>query len=89
VLNNGFHRVYALRQHGVRNIPIILQLATNVALEFPHHVVDLPREYLLGHPRPVLMKDFFEERFNTTLKVKNRLKTVTLRTNIEQDDIPW
>ena len=89
VLNNGFHRVYALRQRGIRKIPVILQLATNSALEFPAHVVDLPRDYLLTHPRPVLMKDFFEEKFNTVLKVKNKLKTVTFRPNVQQHDIPY
>ena len=51
VLNNGFHRVYALRQRGVRHIPVILQYAKDVILEFRSHVVDLPREYLLSHPR--------------------------------------
>lgn len=88
VLNNGFHRVYALRQRGVRDIPVILQLATNVPLEFPPQVVDLPREYLLGHPRPVLMKDFFEERFNLVLRVKNRLRTVTIRSDVARYDVP-
>jgi hypothetical protein len=48
----------------------------------------LPREYLLAHPRPVLMKDFFEEKFNTVLKVKNKLKTVTFRPKVQQHDIP-
>jgi hypothetical protein len=88
VLNNGFHRVYALRQRGVRHIPVVLQFATDLVLEFPSHVVDLPREYLLSHPRPVLMKDFFDERFNTVLNIKNRLKTVTVRPDVEQREIP-
>jgi hypothetical protein len=88
VLNNGFHRVYALRQRGVRTIPVILQFASNALLEFPSHLVDLPREYLLAHPRPVLMKDFFEEKFNTVLKVKNKLKTVTFRPKVQQHDVP-
>lgn len=88
VLNNGFHRAYALRKRGVRAIPVILQFATNVALEFPSHVVDLPRDYLLAHPRPVLMKDFFEEKFNTELKLKDKLMTVTLKPNVRQQAVP-
>lgn len=89
VLNNGFHRVYALRHRGVRRIPALIQVATNVPLEFPSRVIDLPRDYLLTHPRPVLMKDFFEKRFNIVLRVQNRLRTVTIRSNVEQHDVPW
>lgn len=88
VLNNGFHRVYALRQRGVREIPVVLQLAANASLEFPSRVIDLPRDYLLGHPRPVLMKDFFEEKFNAVLKVKNKLKTITVRSNVQHFEVP-
>lgn len=88
VLNNGFHRVYALRRRGVQHIPIILQFATDVVMDFPSRVIDLPREYLLTNPRPALMKDFFDERFNMVLKVKNRLKTVTFHPEVQQREIP-
>lgn len=88
VLNNGFHRVYALRSKGVQKIPVIVQQAHNLQLEFPQHVAGIPRDYLLGHPRPVLMKDFFENDFTTTLKVRKRIRTVTLQANIGQHDVP-
>jgi hypothetical protein len=88
ILNNGYHRVYALRQRGVRHIPVILQFATDLALEFPSRVVDLPKDYLLSHPRPVLMKDFFEEKFTKVLRVKDRLGTVIFRSDVQQRDIP-
>ena len=88
VLSNGFHRTYALRKCGVEKIPVIFQQATNLQLEFPAQVAGLPREYLLGFPRPVLMKDFFVEKFTTVLKVKNRVKLVTLQSQLGQHDVP-
>jgi hypothetical protein len=80
--------VHALRQRGLRHIPAVLQFATDHALEFPSRVVDLPKDYLLSHARPSLMKDFFDERFNLVLKVKNRLKSVTFRADVQQVEIP-
>jgi len=88
VLNNGFHRVYALRSRGVDRIPVIMQHAHNVQMEFPPQVAGLPREYLLGHPRPVLMKDFFVNEFTTTLKVQNRIRLVTVQAGAAQHDVP-
>ena len=88
VLNNGFHRVYALRSIGVTHIPVVVQVVQNPALEFPPTVAGLPKEYLLGAPRPVLMKDFFEADFAITLRVKERIKMVTVGTNVGQHEVP-
>lgn len=88
VLNNGFHRVYALRSLGVREIPVVVQCVSNPQLEFPPQVVGLPKEYLLGTVRPVIMKDFFEPGFTTTVKVRDRLKMVSIQIGGNQHDIP-
>jgi hypothetical protein len=88
ILNNGFHRVYALRALGVREIPVVLQEVRNIHLEFPPAVVGLPREYLLGAPRPVMIKDFFEADFAITLRVQNRIRQVTIGINCSQHDVP-
>ena len=88
LLNNGFHRVHALRSLGVNRIPVVVQDVRNVALECPPMIADLPREYLLGVPRPGLMKDFFEPDFAITLQVKERIKTVTLAVNAGQHFVP-
>ena len=47
----------------------------NPQLEFPPHAAGLTKEYLLGVPRPVVMKDFFEAGFAITLRVRDLLKT--------------
>jgi hypothetical protein len=88
VLNNGFHRVYALRSMGVTQIPVVIQHANNPQLEFPAQVAGLPREYLLGAPRPVTMKDFFEPGFAITLKVRDRRRAVTFAIAPHQHDVP-
>lgn len=88
VLNNGFHRVYALRSLGVKMVPVVVQHKANIALEFPQSVFGLPREYFLNHPRPVLVKDFFVEDFNVALRVKDRLKTITTHIQSGQIDTP-
>ncbi len=88
VLNNGFHRVYALRSMGVTEIPVVIQHVGNPQLEFSPHVAGLPKEYLLGVPRPVVMKDFFEDGFAITLRVRDRLKMVTLGIGVNQHDVP-
>ena len=88
VLNNGFHRVFALRSLGITHIPVVVQIVNNFQLEFPPLVAGLPREYLIGHPRPVLMKDFFHDNFCINLKAKSRVKVVTLQTGMSQFDAP-
>ena len=88
VLNNGFHRIFALRSLGVDTVPVVVQHARNVALEFPERVAGLPKQYLLSHPRPVLMKDFFESSFGITLKVRERVKMVRLSMSINQHEVP-
>lgn len=88
VLNNGFHRVYALRSLGVSQVPVVMLHLNNPALEFPPQVSGLPKEYLLGVPRPVLLKDFFEPGFATTLRVRERIKIVTVGIALNQHDVP-
>lgn len=88
VLNNGFHRVFALRSIGVKDIPVVVQQVSNPQLEFPPQVAGLPREYLLGVNRPVVMKDFFEEGFAIPLRVRERIRAVTLGIACNQHDIP-
>ena len=88
VLNNGFHRVYTLRRIGVTEVPVIVQHVGNPQLEFPPQVAGLPKEYLLGAPRPVVMKDFFENGFTITLRVRERLKLVTVAIGGSQHEVP-
>ena len=88
ILGNGLHRVYALRSMGVKKIPAVIQRVSNPQLDFPATLFNIPREYLLGDGRPVLMKDFFEGDFTTIVKVRKRLRVVSLQVAAGQHDVP-
>jgi hypothetical protein len=88
VLNNGFHRVYALRSLGITEVPVVVQHIRNIELEFPPNVAGLPKDYLLRVPRPVLVKDFFEPDFAIPLRVRERIKMVTVGINLSEHEVP-
>lgn len=76
VLNNGFHRVYALRRKGITRIPVVVQEVVNPQLEFPKEKLGLTREYLLNDPRPILVKDFFVDGLTREFRRKKMITTV-------------
>ncbi len=88
ILNNGFHRVYALRSLGITEIPVVIQHVRNPQLELPEVIAGLPREYLIYEPRPVLIKDFFEPDFTIKLRVRERIKIVTVSIAVNQHEVP-
>lgn len=88
VLNNGFHRVMALRMAGITHIPVVVQRIANPAVEFPEQIMGLSRAYLLNHPRPVLVKDFFDDTLIVELHLKPRRKTVKVTWGVEDGVVP-
>jgi hypothetical protein len=87
ILNNGFHRVYALRKLGITKIPVVVQHIGNPDLEMMPQILGLTKEYLLNHPRPVLVKDFFTNELTTTLRLKNTIRSVRVQWGFEQTDM--
>jgi hypothetical protein len=88
VLNNGFHRIYTLESVGIKNAPMLVQIVNNPDLEFPQQVAGLPKDYLVENPRPVLMKDFVDERLVRTIRVKPRIMNVQVAWNSQQSFVP-
>lgn len=88
VLNNGFHRVWVLRSLGVTRVPVVVQHVRDPRLEFPPAVCGLPREYLLGAPRPALLGDFFDTGLTVTLRVRERLKMVGIQFGVNEHGVP-
>ena len=88
VLNNGFHRIMALRSEGVLRVPVVVQHAANPEIEFPDQILGLSRSYFLQHPRPVLVKDFFDEELTLELRLKPRMKTVKVTWGPEEGITP-
>ena len=88
VLNNGFHRMFALRQLGVTYAPVVVQQITHPELELPQHVAELPREYLVGNPRPALVKDFLDKRLTCEITQRSFLKAVQVGWGINESLVP-
>jgi hypothetical protein len=88
VLNNGFHRVVAMRSEGITHAPVVVQHVAHPDIEFPEQMLGLPRHYLLEQPRPVLIKDFFDDSLTIELRLIPRRKTVRLSWGNEDSVIP-
>jgi hypothetical protein len=84
ILNNGFHRVYALRKKGITKIPVVIQKIGNPEFEFPPQILGLTSNYLLNHPRPVMVKDFFVKDLTTVLRMKKTVRTVQIQWGTNQ-----
>lgn len=84
VLNNGFHRIIALRMAGVTKVPVVVQHISNSEIEFPGQLCGTPRAYLLNHLRPVVIKDFFDEQLIVELRLVPRRKVVKVTWNVEE-----
>lgn len=87
ILNNGFHRVYALRALGVTDVPVVVQHVHNPSLELPARIADLPSHYLVHEKRPVLLKDFFEPGLAVAVKVPERIRVIKVSVNYSQYDV--
>lgn len=86
ILNNGFHRVFALREMGLKFIPAVVQYVSNPDLEFP--IMPLPKDYLVKHERPCIIKDFFDNELIRKFKVRRNLKIVKISWGAMQDLAP-
>lgn len=72
VLQNGYHRAYALRRVGITHAPCIIEEVTRkdeLRVGGDDEVNDDP-EFYFAAPRPPLLKDFFDPRFAKTLSVR-------------------
>lgn len=87
VLNNGFHRIYALRKKGITRIPVVVQNIGNPELEFPTRMLNLTKDYLLKHTRPVLVKDFFNNDLTKVFKRKEMIRTVRIDFGADTTDL--
>lgn len=87
ILNNGFHRVYALRSLGVQRIPVVVQEIHDAHRELPSVIMGVPTSYLIHAPRPVLLKDFFESGFTASLRVRKRIRAIKVTVSASRYDV--
>lgn len=72
VLQNGYHRAYALRRVGITHAPCIIEDVTrkDELRVGGDDEVNADPEFYFAQPRPPMLKDFFDPRFAKTLPVK-------------------
>ena len=92
VLWNGSHRAYALRANGIARVPCVIQdVSRRDELEAhggPDHPLNTHTDLFLTHPRPPLLKDYFDEQLHTIVHVPRRYRQVQLGFNGGQADLP-
>lgn len=88
ILNNGFHRIFALRTAGLTHVPAVVQHVAQPQIEFPDHIQGLSRGYLIAENRPVLVKDFFDDTLTIELRISPRRKAVKVAWGAEDSVIP-
>jgi len=90
ILNNGSHRAYALRRLGVTHVPCIIQHCASrdeVDAVAATEVRKNPDAYL-KHPRPSMLRDYFDPALHLVMPVYRRLRQVTVRFEIEETAVP-
>jgi hypothetical protein len=90
ILNNGSHRAYTLRRLGVTHVPCIIQHCASrdeVDAVAATEVRKNPDLYL-KHPRPSMLKDYFDPQLHLVMPVYRRLRQVTVRFEIEENAVP-
>src|SRR5439155_17488803 len=90
ILNNGSHRAYALRKMGITHVPCIVQhLSSRDELDVlgPSEVRHDPDLYL-KHPRPQMLKDYFNPKLYKVLPVRRRLRQITVRFEVDEYSVP-
>jgi hypothetical protein len=90
ILNNGSHRAYALRMLGVTHVPCIIQHAASrdeVDAVAAAEVRKNPDTYL-KHPRPSMLKDYFDPQLHLVMPVYRRLRQITVKFEIEENAVP-
>lgn len=90
ILNNGSHRAYALRAMGYTSVPCIVQHVSNrdeLDLVAPSAVRRDPDLYL-KHPRPSMLRDYFDPALHRVMPVRRVLRQVKVRFSVSEHYVP-
>jgi hypothetical protein len=90
ILNNGSHRAYALRDMGVTRVPCVVKhIASREELKAfaPSKITRNPDLYL-KHPRPPLLKDYFDPRLRRVVPVPRKTRQVRVTVRVEETYLP-
>lgn len=90
ILTNGSHRAYALRRLGFTHAPCIVQYAADrddLELVASEEVRSDPEQYLT-HPRPPLLRDYFDPKLSKRLSARRFNRQVTVRFEVDEVSVP-
>jgi hypothetical protein len=90
VLNNGFHRAYALRAVGVTHVPCVVQRLSDPA-ELEHvgrAAIRRDPGIYFGSARPPVLKDFFDPALCRTVRRPRLTRQVRATFTVEELDVP-
>lgn len=85
VLNNGYHRAFALRQMGVTHAPCLIQVCAHwedVGIAGSREMVDNDSVYFSA-ARPPLLKDFANSELTRTFPVNNLRKEIRISYEVD------
>jgi len=90
ILNNGSHRAYALRDMGFTHVPCIIQhVSTRDELDVvAASAIRQDPDYYLKHPRPSMLKDYFNPQLRKVMPVHRRVRQITVKFDIQEEYIP-
>src|SRR6267143_5024576 len=90
ILNNGSHRAYALRKMGVTHVPCIIQHVSSrekLDVTAASKVADNP-DYYLKHPRPSMLRDYFNPKLHKIMTVHRQLRQITVKFEVDTAEVP-
>lgn len=90
ILNNGSHRAYVLRKLGITHVPCVIQHAASrdeLEVVAASEVKKDPDRYL-KHPRPSMLRDYFNPQLYKVMPVHRRWRQVTVRFEVEENFVP-
>lgn len=90
VLNNGFHRAFALRGAGATRVPCVIQQVTSLEElgVVGNSALKRDPEVYLERPRPPVLKDFFHPRMCSRVLLTPTRKHVRVSFAVEERDLP-
>ena len=90
ILNNGSHRAYALRDMGFTHVPCVIQhVTTRDELDVvAASAIRQDPDYYLKHPRPSMLKDYFNPHLRKVMAVNRRVRQITVKFDIIEEYIP-
>jgi hypothetical protein len=90
VLNNGYHRAYALRELGVTHAPAVVQEVRRADEVGAAGGTAFRRnaDYYLRSPRPPVLKDYFDPELRKVVRLVPTARHVRVRFTVEEVDLP-